>query len=197
MRAEKLWNEFGLETDQGDSLEGEWNASEDVSSLNSKLQIAVFNSMLVMRDGSPQQLPTAPFVFIGSIGAAYNKHALVSNGITHIICLSSIIRLKFQDSFTYTRLPLKDSTDAPLLDVFEDAWKFIEEVHRVNGRVLVHCYQGKSRAAAICCAYLMRANLWNLEKAIESVRSVRPIASPNSGFIASLKALERRLGCLS
>lgn len=66
---------------------------------------------------------------------------------------------------------------------------------------LVHCAFGISRSAAVCAAWLMHSSQdrqlpLSLESAIAQIRAVRPDASPNIGFLASLRALEQCRGNL-
>lgn len=83
-----------------------------------------------------------------------------------------------------------DQPDYTFTDDLPQIFEFIESTREQGGRILVHCYQGKSRSCAVCCAYLMKYRGHSLESALKLVREVRPIASPNSGFMASLEALD-------
>ena len=62
-----------------------------------------------------------------------------------------------------------------------------------DGRVLVHCKMGISRSASTVCAYLMKSLNWSLEQALSHVKTCRPIANPNDGFIQQLKIYEGML----
>jgi dual specificity protein phosphatase 1B len=129
---------------------------------------------------------------IGSIGAAYNLSSLQSYRINHILCLSPIIRLKFPQHFTYLRVPIQDNSSTDLFLIFEECFRFIDEALETSqGRVLVHCFQGISRSAAILCAYLMTRHGLSLVSCLEMLRSARPIISPNPSFLTSLRILER------
>lgn len=50
-----------------------------------------------------------PDVFLGSIGAAYNKGALQALGITHILTCAANIKPRYPEDFTYKVLELLDS----------------------------------------------------------------------------------------
>ncbi|KAJ1379695.1 protein-tyrosine phosphatase-like protein, partial [Ochromonadaceae sp. CCMP2298] len=111
-------------------------------------------------------------------------------GITHILCLSSVIRLPYPDRYSYLRLPLKDRGDFDLNPHLAAAVGFIEMARQYRqGRVLVHCYQGKSRAAAVCIAYLLCLGL-PLSQALSAVKETRPVVAPNMGFMKMLGVLE-------
>lgn len=60
--------------------------------------------------------------------------------------------------------------------------------------VLVHCGAGASRSAALCMAYLMRAQGLSAEQARAHCRARRSVVLPNDGFWRALCALERQLG---
>ena len=55
---------------------------------------------------------------------------------------------------------------------------------------MIHCFAGKSRAAAFTLAYLLKYQKINLKDAVELVKSKRPVAAPNIGFMKQLKKYE-------
>jgi protein-tyrosine phosphatase len=160
-------------------------------------KIALINFRLTMTDGMPQFIPGCDYLAVGSIGSAYNYDNLVKTGITHILCLSEVIKLRFPDCFCYKRIPLCDKVKFDLNPFLEECFLFIQEaknyIHpetKKPGKILVHCYQGISRSVTIVCAYLMRYGHCKRDDALDLIRSVRPRASPNSGFMTILKKLE-------
>ena len=61
-----------------------------------------------------------------------------------------------------------------------------------ENRVLVHCFAGMSRSAAIVIAYLLATTPMTAREATEFVRSKRKIIRPNYGFTKQLEQYERR-----
>ena len=60
-----------------------------------------------------------------------------------------------------------------------------------NKACLVHCAQGVSRSAAVCAAWLISRKKLCLADALDEIRRARNQISPNLGFLASLRALEK------
>lgn len=156
------------------------------------LLVLLTNSRLTVRDGTPNTLTDYPYLAIGSIGSAYSLDGLINAGITHVLCLSRVIRLKHPSKFIYKRVIMEDKPDFSIELCWEECFAFIEEAKAVNnGKILVHCYQGVSRSATIICAYLIKFAGLSLMQALEAVRDVRPQVGPNAGFLLKLRQLDR------
>ena len=152
--------------------------------------------VLALQDGKPVIVKTSSandFLFQGSVGAAFNGDKLQQYGITHILTCASGIGQRFTDKYTYLQLPLLDTPMCNIKEHFEAARKFINSCKEVNGRVLVHCFAGKSRASTITLSYMMAEMEVDLKQAFEHLKSQRPIAQPNIGFLYQLKAFEKEL----
>ncbi|XP_041024625.1 dual specificity protein phosphatase 12-like [Juglans microcarpa x Juglans regia] len=86
-------------------------------------------------------------------------------------------------------LPLRDMESEDLLDYLDVCFDFIDQ-SRKEGPVLVHCFAGVSRSAAIITAYLMRTEHLSQEDALESLRQSCEFVCPNDGFLDQLKMFE-------
>ncbi|KAL8041275.1 hypothetical protein ABFX02_10G155000 [Erythranthe guttata] len=86
-------------------------------------------------------------------------------------------------------VPLRDMESENLLDYLDACLDFIED-SRKEGSVLVHCFAGVSRSAAIISAYLMKSERLSQEDAIESLRQSCESVCPNDGFLEQLKMFE-------
>lgn len=86
-------------------------------------------------------------------------------------------------------VPLRDMERENLLDYLDVCLNFIDE-SRKQGSILVHCFAGVSRSAAIITAYLMRTERLSLEDALDSLRESCESVCPNDGFTDQLKMFE-------
>ncbi|XP_006644118.1 dual specificity protein phosphatase PHS1-like [Oryza brachyantha] len=136
-------------------------------------------------------------LFIGGALAARSMYTLQHLGITHILCLCSNeigqSDSQFPDLFEYKNFSISDDDDAKISDLFEEASDYIDHVNHVGGKVLVHCFEGKSRSATIVLAYLMLRKGLTLAKAWNLLKKVHRRAQPNDGFAKALLALDRKL----
>jgi protein-tyrosine phosphatase len=87
-----------------------------------------------------------------------------------------------------------DHPSQDMTQFFETAIAFIGDCIRGDGRVLVHCGAGISRASTVTIAYLMHDLRLRLDQAYSLVKSVRPCIHPNVGFVRQLRAYEKHLG---
>lgn len=86
-------------------------------------------------------------------------------------------------------VPLRDMENENLLDYLDVCLDFIDR-GRKEGSILVHCFAGVSRSAAVITAYLMRSERLSQEDALESLRLSCEFVCPNDGFLEQLKMFE-------
>ncbi|KAI4345571.1 hypothetical protein L6164_012679 [Bauhinia variegata] len=132
-------------------------------------------------------------LFLGSVGAATNKSALKALNITHILTVASTLAPAHPNDFVYKIIQVADRTDTNLREHFDECFHFIDEAKRLGGGVLVHCFVGRSRSVTIVVAYLMKTRRMTLTQALQHVKSIRPVAAPNPGFMSQLEAFEKSL----
>mmetsp|Transcript_84145 Transcript_84145/g.149121 ORF Transcript_84145/g.149121 Transcript_84145/m.149121 type:complete len:189 (-) Transcript_84145:195-761(-) len=86
-----------------------------------------------------------------------------------------------------------DDWEYPLLEFHLDAVEEFLNRHRMAGHgVLVHCYAGVNRSAAICAAYLIRTHRMHLTDAVKLLVEKRGKVLQNIHFINQLVALARK-----
>lgn len=143
-------------------------------------------------DGQPAEI--YPHLYLGSVGAAMSKNNLQRLGITHILCVADNIKPQFPDHFAYKSLEILDTSQADLLSILPECFEYIENAANNGGKVLLHCFAGKSRSASVCIAYVMYSQRVCLLDAFRFVRERRTVALPNTGFMKQLKTYEGTLG---
>ena len=130
-------------------------------------------------------------LYISSYAFAKNMRLLKQTGITHILNLAGASRCRnlFQDDFVYASLAIRDSAATDLSEFIPAAVAFIQSAIENGGKVLIHCFRGKSRAPAVACAYLIEKMHLSTDKALRVVKKKQPFSDPNFGFISQLQAL--------
>ncbi|XP_069836955.1 dual specificity protein phosphatase 13B-like [Dendropsophus ebraccatus] len=141
-----------------------------------------------------------PRLYLGDAFTARDKSVLRQLGITHIVNAAyGRYRINTGPEF-YRDLNIDfygvEADDHPhfnLSEYFFPAAQFIGAgLQSPNGRVLVHCAMGISRAASIVLAFLMISEGMSLLDALRSVSEHRDI-SPNPGFLEQLRQLDIKL----
>ena len=142
-----------------------------------------------------------PRLWLGNRRAAANMEWLQMNNINVVMNCSKDI--PFADDTevvrrrTY-RIPIDDSLRDRDIDYLttaseEVALTLLRE-YKNGRRILVHCAAGMQRSAASVAIFLMTLKGWTAEKAVNYIRSIRPIAfRPGINFLASIQEYERRL----
>lgn len=125
-----------------------------------------------------------PGLFLGGMEDAFNP--LMSQGATVVNMAVEVPQTPYANR--YVHLPANDDPNEHLSRYFSYAILTIDEELGLGNKVLVHCFAGISRSAAIVIVYLMSKNRWPFSKAYEFVKSKRPIINPNFGFTVQLYA---------
>lgn len=135
--------------------------------------------------------PVDSQLYISGIDALRTE-VLDSFGITHIVTACAVHSPS--EAVTATRhchvVPILDTAEANLLRELESALSFIEEAVSAGGKVLVHCFAGQSRSAAVATAYLMRRDGSSVQTALSKIQSVRRV-QPNANFVEQLQVFAR------
>ncbi|XP_028765235.1 dual specificity protein phosphatase PHS1 [Neltuma alba] len=136
-------------------------------------------------------------LFIGGALAARSVYTLQHLGITHILCLCTNeigqSDSQFPDLFKYKNFYVCDDIDSNISSIFEEACDFIDHVEQKGQRILVHCFEGKSRSVTLVLAYLMLRKKFTLLEAWNILKRVHRRAQPNDGFAKILQELDKKL----
>lgn len=102
-----------------------------------------------------EPVPVRHNLFIGSIGSANNKEALLSHGIEYIVSIgngdrySSVSDIVTSLNMSQLLIEIDDKSSSDFASHINQCVSFINTAFSNNGKVLVHCFQGKSRSAGI------------------------------------------------
>lgn len=130
-------------------------------------------------------------LLVASQDVANCQTTIASNNITAILNVSANPIANHWPGITYSHIPILDLPEEQLQNYFPVCFKFIEQNSSVDGgRVLVHCNAGVSRSVSIVTAYLMSTKKLTVQQALDVVRSCRPSAKPNQGFMKQLEVFE-------
>ncbi|MES1914728.1 MAG: hypothetical protein MHM6MM_006773 [Cercozoa sp. M6MM] len=140
--------------------------------------------------------------------------SLVVNAAPHVVpCFFR------EDAIEYLSVNVCDTPSQDLLSEMDQIYPAIDRALDQGSGVLVHCNAGISRSSTICVAFLLLHHFNNsyncddnnknnnsnnnnngnmstmsLSDALLAVRTARPVARPNSGFLLQLRALARAIG---
>ncbi|CAF1643073.1 unnamed protein product, partial [Adineta ricciae] len=93
----------------------------------------------------------------------------------------------------YLLIPAKDHISQDILQYASQCNDFIHNARLNQGKVLIHCVEGKSRSPSIACMYLMTITGITWSDMINSLRGVRTLVDPNFAFQKQLKYFYEQL----
>ena len=137
----------------------------------------------------------------GDRRAALSLETLSSHGITHVLNMAQGQGSNRVDTdatfYSDAGIVFKgiEAEDASFYDIaahFEETSEFIEKSLLSNGRVMVHCREGYSRAPTVVCAYFMMKRRMRLMDALKMINDQRKIC-PNVGFLEQLIEFDEEL----
>ncbi|CAF3340112.1 unnamed protein product [Rotaria sp. Silwood1] len=127
-----------------------------------------------------------PGVYVTSAIVARQGKVLDEFGITHIISIQAkpISPFKHRE---YLLISAQDHISQDLLQYAAQCNDFIHNARLNQGKVLIHCVEGKSRSPSIACIYVMTITGISWSDTINSLRGVRTLVDPNFAFQRQLK----------
>ena len=140
------------------------------------------------------------FLFLSDMHGAKDPETVARLGITHVVNATNGANRNYHAHsdhgarrVQYLNPPIEDDEGAAIEQAFAPVFEFVQQGHKVRGRVLIHCLCGVSRSATLTIAYLMQAEEMSLKEAFALVKARRPMVAPNPHFAHALLAHERKL----
>ncbi|GBP17348.1 Dual specificity protein phosphatase MPK-4 [Eumeta japonica] len=136
-------------------------------------------------------------LYLGNLVSARDVKTLEKLNITHILTVDLVPLTRSileRPNLTFKYVKLADVPKEDLISHLPSINAFIKKTLDEGGTVLVHCYFGVSRSAAVVIAYMMEKYGLCYEDAYTLVKSKRRFVHPNVGFIAQLR-LFGHMGC--
>lgn len=127
-------------------------------------------------------------VYLGGEKAASNFHLLTNFGIKYILIAAKECIPRFVGKFIYLHVPIEDSEDQDLLQNLDLVLKFIEMASK-NGKILIHCAEGRSRSVALVTAYVMFKHKCKFQIAYKYIKKKHPPTLINHSFEKQLDSL--------
>lgn len=184
--------------------------TESASSLgpgigSQKLERAGSLSSLASDAGSFDANEVFPGLWVGGLSAAQDSKRLIERCIWSVVTVASRLKpsiawlCREASSIKTTNIEIEDHPLANILAALPEAIKAIDSVMKKRAQgsedcCLVHCASGISRSVTVCVAWLMLRKELSLAEALQMVGARRKDASPNIGFMQSLKLLDEQTG---
>ena len=133
-----------------------------------------------------------PWIYLGNFLNANNAEEIRQLKIKYILnCALEVKVFNLPKEIKYCHLNIIDNPKENLLQYFDKAFNFIEMARQNQCNILIHCKLGRSRSTSILIAYLIKNFGYNVNTALEMIKSKRKQINPNLGFIRQLYAFER------
>lgn len=131
-------------------------------------------------------------IYLSGHNSASDFEFLTKNKFTHIVnCAKSsrnFTAKNFED-LEYLNLTIEDDPGFPIMESIKIFIDFIEKLNKTNPnrKILVHCFEGISRAPSLLAAYLIWKLKINKESALKIIKDKRPCVEINLGFLYQLE----------
>ena len=117
-------------------------------------------------------------IWIGNSNEAKDREALQIAGIRSILCLDGCMKTVGAEEAGVDRVEVVELIDGAgnRPEVFLRAVRLLRDLAAKHPPVLVHCYAGRSRSAAVVCKYFMQEEGNSLVEAMRRITSKRKVA---------------------
>ncbi|XP_072935388.1 dual specificity protein phosphatase MPK-4-like [Epargyreus clarus] len=129
-------------------------------------------------------------LYLGNLACARDSKTLEKLNVTHILTIDLVPlprSILERPNLHFKYIKVADVPKEDLISHLPECNEFIKEAVSNGGIVLVHCYFGVSRSAAVVIGYIMEKYGLCYEDAFVLVKTKRRFIGPNVGFVAQLK----------
>ena len=139
-------------------------------------------------------------IYLSGYQPTLDEPFLHSKHITHIInCAggSKTFTPLFFEGIHYKTIHLKDDSMSNLSLTIQEFITYIKHIEQYpSTTILIHCYEGISRAPALVCAYLIWKKRMSLAEAIAMLKQKRECIDINLSFMCQLEKFYLQLSQL-
>ena len=124
-------------------------------------------------------------IYLGSSINAANYKELKDIGITCIINVTKAISNyyeDYEDEFDYYRISVEDIENESIINNLDLVYKYIDKQIKKNKKILIHCFAGRSRSAAVVLFYLIKKYKLNIKEAYDLILKKRHVVNINKSF---------------
>ena len=117
-------------------------------------------------------------IWIGNSEEAKDRESLQAAGIRSMLCLDGCMTRVGAEKIGVERVEVVELIDGAgnRPEVFVRAVRLLRELTEKHSPVLVHCYAGRSRSAAVVCNFFMREQGDSLTEAMRRITCKRKVA---------------------
>lgn len=130
---------------------------------------------------------------MGGAEVAADTKLLSNLGITHILnCAAGEVDTdeefyqKRGMNIKYLEFCAEDCYNYDMMQHFDEAYEFIDECRRSDGKIYVHCQMGRNRSGCMVTAYVMKLKELGPVGAVGFVREQRGYVLGNEEFLRQL-----------
>ena len=146
------------------------------------------NGITLKPPGHPDATPIFKWLLIGGIFDSQNRRLLRQHNVKSIINITPTTYKRPRNLRNFASVSIDDNVGTDIYDYFKEVSKYIDRYRNAGGALLIHCEYGISRSVTFVMAYLMKYRKMGILKALNTIRSCRPLAmaQANPDFIEAL-----------
>lgn len=132
-------------------------------------------------------------LYIGGIREAEDLESLRAHGICAVVnAAPDVVHVNYPEGWVTLTVDAEDDPAYPLLEAhLEPVSEFLNEQRAQRRPVLLHCFAGMNRSAALCAAYLLARDRMDLFTVVRLISERRGWILSNDGFVRQLVHLAK------